>query len=90
MNWNEVRIVKIINKEIIINKDINGRQAANFVHKVTSKAYNIWFITKDKQVNAKSILGLLSADIRKGDRLTIEIDCEEPLELDDIEKAIND
>ena len=80
----------LFHKSIAVNKDINGRQAANFVHTITSKPYNIWFKVNDKQVNAKSILGLLSADIRKGDIKRIEIDCNEQLELDDIEKIINE
>ena len=88
-SWNEVKKVILINKEITINKDINGRQAANFVHAVTSKPYNIWFKNKNKEINAKSILGLLSADIHKGDRIVVEIDCDEQLELDDIERIIN-
>ena len=78
-----------IKSQTTILNDITGRRAANFVHAVTSKPYNIWIVTKDKQVNAKSILGLLSADIRKGDVVTIIIDCNKPLEFDDIIKAIN-
>ena len=88
-SWNEVKKVILINKEITLNKDINGRQVANFVHAVTSKPYNIWFKNKNKEINAKSILGLLSADIRKDDVVTIVIDCDEQLELDDIERIIN-
>ena len=83
---NELNTIK---SQTTILNDITGRKAANFVHAVTSKPYNIWIITKDKQVNAKSILGLLSADIRKGDVVTIVIDWDEPLEFDDIIKAIN-
>ena len=78
-----------IKSQTTILNDITGRRAANFVHAVTSKPYNIWIVTKDKQVNAKSIIGLLSADIRKGDVVTIVIDCNKPLEFDDIIKAIN-
>ena len=83
---NELNTIK---SQTIILNDITGRRAANFVHAVTSKPYNIWIVTKDKQVNAKSILGLLSADIRKGDVVTIVIDYNKPLEFDDIIKAIN-
>ena len=83
---NELNTIK---SQTTILNDITGRRAANFVHAVTSKPYNIWIVTEDKQVNAKSILGLLSADIRKGDVVTIVIDCNKPLEFDDIIKAIN-
>ena len=83
---NELNTIK---SQATILNDITGRRATNFVHAVTSKPYNIWIVTKDKQVNAKSILGLLSADICKGDVITIVIDCDEPLEFDDIIKAIN-
>ena len=83
---NELNTIK---SQTTILNDITGRKAANFVYAVTSKPCNIWIITKDKQVNAKSILGLLSADIRKGDVVTIVIDCDEPLEFDDIIKALN-
>ena len=83
---NELNTIK---SQTTILNDITGRRAANVVHSVTSKPYNIWIVTKDKQVNAKSILGLLSADIRKGDVVTIVIDCNKPLEFDDIIKAIN-
>ena len=83
---NELNTIKF---QTTILNDITGRRAANFGHAGTSKPYNIWIVTKDKQVNAKSILGLLSADICKGDVITIVIDCDEPLEFDDIIKAIN-
>lgn len=58
-------------KNCTAEKDFNGRQAANFVHAVTGFPYNIWIKVEDRQVNAKSILGLLSLGIKTGDTISI-------------------
>ena len=82
-------IMTLINKEIVINKDINGRQAANFAHSISSMPFNVGIIKGDQQINGKSILELLSADLKSGDIINVYIDKNDPNGLNEIVKLIN-
>ena len=63
-----------MNFEITNTKDINNsRNAVNFVHTLTPFKSNIYIEKEGRRVNAKSILGLLSAAFVKGETLRIEI-----------------
>lgn len=81
--------MNILQKEITFTHDISGRQAANFVHAVTAKPYSIWFIKDDRKINAKSILGILSANIKRNDTVVIEINADDYEEFRFIESIIN-
>ena len=59
---------------VISNKTLVGRTAVQFVQALTPIKNAVYVMTKDgRRVNAKSILGLLSASINTGDKLTFDI-----------------
>jgi phosphotransferase system HPr-like phosphotransfer protein len=53
--------------------DFNSRFVANFVHSILEMKSFPYIATLDKIVNAKSILGLLSADIKKTDDICLQV-----------------
>ena len=81
--------MNILKTDIVLTTDINGRKATNFVYYISSKPYSIWIINNGRQVNGKSILGLLSANLKKGDIITVCIDNGSIDELDTIKEYIN-
>lgn len=61
-------------KTIIANKDITPRFIKNFVAKITHIKSNVYFIMGNREINAKSILGIISINIMNGDKFDICID----------------
>ena len=63
-----------MNFEIEVTKDINSsRNAINLVHSFTPFKSGIYITKEGRRINAKSILGLLSASIVKGDHIEVEV-----------------
>ena len=56
---------------ITADKDFSERFVKNFVEKIKNIRPLVYIETtnKDRRVNAKSVLGILSLQIKKGDRL---------------------
>ena len=54
------------------------RPASEFVYVATTFESSIYILFKDKKINGKSIMNIMSACIRTGD--TIEIQCDGPVE----------
>ena len=81
--------MNMIKTKMTLHNDITGRKAANFVHGVTSKPYNIWIYKNDRMINAKSILGLLSLNLQSGDEVEVQISCDNENELSIICNEIN-
>lgn len=52
--------------------DFASRFVGNFTQNIVALKSSPYISTIDKNINAKSILGLLSADIRKGDIIRIQ------------------
>ena len=50
-------------RTITANKDITPRFAKNFVAEVAHIKSNLYFIVGDREINAKSILGIISINI---------------------------
>lgn len=77
-------------KTIIANKDITPRFAKNFVANVTNIKSNLYFVVGDREINAKSILGIISVNIKSGDRFDVCIDSSVSQECteNDINKVI--
>lgn len=65
--------MQIYEKPITLSHDIDGRKAANFVHNITALKCHIWIRKDDRQVNGKSILGLLSIAAKQGEKLYITV-----------------
>lgn len=61
-------------RTITANKDIASRFAKNFVAKITHIKSNVYFIMGNREINAKSILGIISINIMNGDKFDICID----------------
>lgn len=61
-------------RTITANKDITPRFTKNFVAKVTHIKSNVYFIMGNREINAKSILGIISINIMNGDRFDVCID----------------
>lgn len=62
----------VTSKTISAPCDFNSKFVANFVSTIVAMKSAPYISTFDKNINAKSILGLLSADIKKGDNIRIQ------------------
>lgn len=71
---------------IQINNDINSREAVGLSQALSPIKSEIYLHIEDRRVNAKSILGLLSLNIRKGDILGFDVI--EDGELDGVRTAV--
>ena len=72
-------------KVLIKNKTgLHARPAAQFVQKASSFESDINIIFEGKEVNAKSIMGVMSLGVAKGKEITIKADGE------DSEKAVKE
>ena len=78
-----------IETKIVLKNDLNSRTAKNFVYSIASMPFNVRIIKGDKQINGKSIIGLLSANLKSGDIINIYIDKNYPNGLNEIVKLIN-
>ena len=58
-------------RTITANKDITPRFAKNFVAEVTHIKSNLYFVVGDREINAKSILGIISVNIKNGDKFEV-------------------
>jgi PTS HPr component phosphorylation site. len=76
----------------VVNVDFTTRFVKNLVYEMAKVKSSPYFVTLDKIVSAKSILGILNADIHKGDVIRIEVFNENETiamqELEDICKLI--
>ena len=66
----------MITKEVKISNAIglHARPATYFIQKANSYRSSIWVENSDRRANAKSLLGVLSLGISKGDIITILAD----------------
>lgn len=76
----------MITKQIICNRNINGRTAADFVKQANNFKGSFFCQKGERRVNGKSLLGVLSLDICERDKIAIF--CEDELTLDIIEKFL--
>ncbi len=72
----------MLQKELTVkNKTgLHARPASEFVKKASTFKSNVYIEFGDKKINAKSIVGLLSAGIGYGSRLTLTIEGEDEQE----------
>lgn len=76
-----------IKKTITANKDISPRFAKNFVAEITHLKSNVYFIMDNREINAKSILGIVSINIMSGD--TFDIVVHSPISQECVENDMN-
>lgn len=62
-----------VEKKITANKDISPRFAKNFVSDIANIKSNIYFVIEDKDINAKSILGIISINIKNGNKFNVVV-----------------
>lgn len=67
--------------KIYSERTINSRQASNFVYNVSALHSDIWITKNDRRINAKSILGVLSINIQKGDLIELSFSEENKNEI---------
>lgn len=66
----------MINKEVTVKNDkgLHARPATFFIQKANSFRSSIWVEIEDRKANAKSLLGVLSLGVSKGDTITLIAD----------------
>ena len=66
----------MISRDIVISNTsgLHARPATFFIQKANSYRSSIWIEKDDRKVNAKSLLGVLSLGIVKGNTITIIAD----------------
>ena len=66
----------MLTREITVNNPVglHARPATYFIQKANEFRAGIWVIREDRQVNAKSLLGVLSLGVTKGSSITIKAD----------------
>lgn len=72
----------MIEHEVTVNLEdgLQARAASHFVQEANNFKANIFIDKGNKRVNAKSIMGLMSLAIFKGERITLIIDGEDETE----------
>ena len=60
-------------RTITANKDITPRFIKNFVANITNIKSNLYFVVGDREINAKSILGIISVNIKNGDEFEVYV-----------------
>ncbi|RCW62464.1 MULTISPECIES: HPr family phosphocarrier protein [Halanaerobium] len=65
-----------VEKKLIINNEtgLHARPASQFVKKAGQFEAKVEILMEDKEVNAKSIMGIMSLGIGKGDEITLKAD----------------
>ncbi|MFP3388808.1 HPr family phosphocarrier protein [Brevibacillus sp. SIMBA_040] len=66
----------MVEKKIVVQlaHGLHARPAATFVKVATTFASEIKIVKKEKTVNGKSIMGIMSSAIAKGDEITLMAD----------------
>lgn len=66
----------MISREVVVNlpADAEARPVAVLVQIASKYESKVYIIVKDKKINAKSIMGMMSLGFGQGDKLTIEAD----------------
>ena len=76
-------------QEVVVQNPVglHARPATFFIQKANEFKSSIWVESEDRQVNAKSLLGVLSLGITKG--LTITIIADGPDEEDTVNNLVD-
>ncbi len=69
----------MISKEVVVNlsADAEARPVAVLVQIASKYESKIHIVSKDKKINAKSIMGMMSIGFGQGDKLVVEADGED-------------
>ena len=81
----------MISKEIVIgaSSKVEARPAAMLVQVASKYDSSIYIEQSDKKVNAKSIMGVMTLEFLKGEKVTAIVDgSDETVAMDEIEKFL--
>lgn len=64
----------MISREVVVNlqADATARPVAILVQLASKYESKVYILAKDKKINAKSIMGMMSLGFGQGDKLTIQ------------------
>jgi catabolite repression HPr-like protein len=67
---------RMVEKKVVVNLEagLHARPAAAFVQEANKYISEVFVIKKNKKVNAKSIMGIMSLAVSKGTEITIMAD----------------
>lgn len=74
----------MINKTVTIPCDMTGRYVQHLVYKISQIPHDCYVRFDDRQVNAKSVLGILSLDLHEGDIVEFVVNSDEDVNTEDI------
>ena len=65
----------MIKEAIKVNKEngLESKQAALFIQKASNYKSNVWIEKDERKANGKSLLGILSLAVSKGNNITIKM-----------------
>lgn len=81
----------MISKKVIVNlpADAEARPVAVLVQLASKYESRVYIVMKDKKINAKSIMGMMSLGLKNGESLDIEADgADEQMAVEEIAKYI--
>ena len=69
----------MVKQELVLNNSVglHARPATFFIQKANEYKSSIWVEKKDRRVNAKSLLGVLSLGVAPGDTVLLSADGED-------------
>lgn len=69
----------MISRDVVVNlpADAEARPVAVLVQLASKYDSKVYIIAKDKKINAKSIMGMMSLGFGQGDKLTIQAEGED-------------
>jgi len=82
----------MISKEIVISNEsgLESKVAARLIQKASCYEANVWIQKGERKANAKSLLGILSLGISKGEKVLLIVDgSDEKLALHELEMFAN-
>jgi phosphotransferase system HPr (HPr) family protein len=76
IKWYEKECIQLVEKTVQISNPtgLHARPAAEFVRAAGTYSSSVFIKKAEKQVDAKSILGVMSLSVRQGDEVTITAD----------------
>ncbi|MBP3736560.1 MAG: HPr family phosphocarrier protein [Lachnospiraceae bacterium] len=75
---------------VLLPDGLEARKIAELVQIAVDCASKVYIAAGEKKVNAKSIMGMMSLGLQKGDAFTVEADGEDEAQaLDRIEKFVS-
>ena len=69
-------------KKVIIPCDVNSRYAQHLIFNMVRIPEYCYIRKNERQVNAKSILGIFSLDLHKGDEVEFVVNCDRDIDAE--------